>query len=305
MHNYKSALIIMILILSSPLFGKGSIKIITTTSDLASLAKQVGGDRVDVSSLTLGSRDPHYAQAKPSMIRKLFKADLLLKVGAELEIGWLPALLKRARNKTILPGNSGHFDLSLSIDLLEIPTGEITRDMGDVHASGNPHYWLNPDNSLKIIKAIQQRLIELDPKNQNTYILNAKNFEIKLKQKRLEWNEKLTFLKGQNLVAYHSSLLYLAQAFDFKLSHYIEPKPGISPSAQYLNTLVQQIKQKNIQFMIMEQFYDDRPTRFLNKHTGIHVVKLPQSVGAKKQITDYFSLFDHIVLALTQRNEHD
>ena len=305
MYNYKPVFIIILLILSSPIYSKGTIKIITTTSDLASLAKQVGGDHVDVSSLTLGSRDPHYAQAKPSMIRKLFKADLLLIVGAELEIGWLPALLKRARNKSILPGNPGHLDLSSYIDLLEIPSGEITRDMGDVHASGNPHYWLNPDNGLRIINAIKKRLIEVDPENKDLYILNSKSFEDTLIQKRLVWNKKLAFLDGQNLVAYHSSLLYLAQAFKFNLSNYIEPKPGITPSANHLNSLVQQIKEKKIQLVIMELFYDDRPTKFLNKRTGIHVVKIPQSVGAEKHISDYFSLFDHIVLALTQRQYHD
>jgi len=275
-----------------------TIKIVTTTQDLASIANIVGGENVEVKSLTPGTRDPHYAEAKPSMIRKVYRADLLLLIGADIEIGWLPALLRSARNSDVQKGSRGYLDLSSSIDLLGKLKIATDRSMGDVHAKGNPHYWLDPNNGILMSQVIAERLTELDPENKESYRQRQSTFENKLAQKIVEWREKLLPLKGKSVVAYHKSLTYLAEAFDFKIVAEVEPKPGISPSAKHLNKLVNLIKEQNIKLLILEPYYEKRSSELLSKKTGIQIAVLPQSVGAMPEIENYFDLFDGIVSEL-------
>ena len=186
--------------LFAPLGAHAALKIVTTTQDLAALAAAVGGAQVEARSLTPGEADPHFAEAKPSMIRAAHDADLLLAVGAELEIGWLPAVLATARNARVLPGAPGHLDLSTGMSLLDKPTGPVTRAMGDVHAQGNPHYWLDPENGLKIAQAIAQRLVELDPKHAADYRANLAGFERVLKERLARWRTELAPLRGKPVI---------------------------------------------------------------------------------------------------------
>ncbi len=277
-----------------------ALQVVTTTEDLAAIARAVGGDHIKVESLTPGSRDPHFAEAKPSMIRKVYGADLLLLIGAEMEIGWLPLLLRSGRNSQVLSGNPGYLDLSRTITLLGKPTGPVSRDMGDVHAQGNPHYWLDPENGLLMAQAISERLVALDPDHSNAYRSNLASFQQRLTNKIKEWQITLAPLKGSEVIAYHTSLIYLASAFGFQIVDEVESKPGIAPTAAHLNQLIKRIEDDQIKLLIMEPYYEQRSAKFLQDKTGIRIGVIPQSVGAKSGIDDYIQLFDAIVSALKQ-----
>jgi len=274
------------------------VNVITTTSDLAALVTEIGANKVSVTSLTKGTRDPHYAQAKPSMIRKVFRADLLVVIGAEMEVGWLPALMRSSRNSKVSPGNVGYLDVSEFIELKGKTSARVTRDMGDVHAAGNPHYWLDPANGILMAKAITERLSQLDAGNAPFYQNNFDTFKAKLEQKIIQWKSDLQGFNGKKIIAYHTSLLYLADAFNFDVRGYVEPKPGLSPSASHLNQLIKTIKSENIRYLLMEPFYETRSAQLLKRKSGINYIVIPQSVGAKPNIHTYFDLFDGIVSAL-------
>jgi len=280
-----------------------TVKIVTTTQDLASIARSVGGEYVEVKSLTLGTRDPHFAEAKPSMIRKVYRADLLLLIGADMEIGWLPALLRSARNRDVQAGANGYLDLSTSVNLLGKSEQSVDRSMGDVHAKGNPHYWLDPNNGIKISRLIAERLITLDPEHQQEYQQQQKIFENKLALKILDWQKELLPLSDQPVVAYHKSLIYLANAFNFKIVAEVEPKPGIAPSAKHLNKLVSLIEKQKIKILMTEPYYERRSSKYLNEKTNIQIAVLPQSVGAMPEMLNYIDLFDGIVASLKQAGD--
>ncbi len=283
-----------------PVEADAVLRVVATTSDLASIAEEIGGERVSAVSLTRGASDPHYAVAKPSMIRNVYKADLLLLIGADMEIGWLPPLIQSARNSKVQPGAIGYLDLSGAIPLLGKPDGPVNRAMGDVHAKGNPHYWLDPRNGLIIAETIADRLGKLDPENAGYFKERLGAFIQKLDSKIDEWTRALDALRGKPVIAYHKSFLYLEQAFGFEIIGEVEPKPGIAPGASHLNKLVALIKESDVELLIMEPFYERRSSRYLGERTGIKVAVLPQSVGAQDGVDNYFELFDAIVAALLQ-----
>ncbi len=291
----KNKIMFGVLLLMISLNSHATLRVVATTQDLAAIAEAVGGEQVKVQSLTRGTRDPHFATAKPSMIRKVFRADLLLVIGADLEIGWLPPLLQSARNGQVLPGNPGYLDLSSVVPLLGKTSGPVSRAMGDVHVKGNPHYWLDPRNGIRMAKAIATRLGELDPVNKDSYQQRFKTFKQKVDNKLPAWNAELSQLKGKPVIAYHKSFVYLADAFGFHIVDEIEPKPGIAPSAASLNALVTRIQTERIGLLIMEPYYERRSASYISEQTGIHVAVLPQSVGAQPNINSYVDLFDAIV----------
>ncbi len=290
--------LLLVGVLLFPAVGATALKVVATTQTLAVIAAAVGGEHVEAKSLTPGEADPHFAEAKPSMIRAAHDAELLLAVGAELEIGWLPAVLATARNARVLPGASGHLDLSTGMALLDKPTGPVTRAMGDVHAQGNPHYWLDPENGLKIAQAIARRLAELDPKHAADYRANLAGFERALTERLARWRTELAPLRGKPVIAYHQSFVYLARAFGFRIVAEVEPKPGIPPSPSHLKALIERIRADGIRLLIMEPFYERRSTAYLAEQTGIKLALLPHSVGAQAGIKTYPELFDAIVAAI-------
>ncbi len=271
------------------------VRVVTTTTDSASIVQAVGGSEVVVESLTRGSSDPHFAQAKPSMIRQAYDADLLVLIGADLEIGWLPAVLQSARNPDILPGQPGHLDLSTFVRRLEMPTGPVTRAMGHVHAKGNPHFWLDPRNGVVIVRAIASRLAAIDPEHAETYKANAKAFAATIDERMAAWREAMAPLAGRKVVTKHKSLVYLADAFGFSVVTEIEPMPGVEPSAAQLKSLVATIESENVAAILVEPLYDLRPAEFLSQETGVPLAVVPQSVGALDGVDDYVGLFERIV----------
>lgn len=283
-----------------PWAAQAALNVVTSTEDIAALTQAIGGNAVSVKSLTRGTADPHFAQAKPSMIRDVYQADLLVAVGAELEVGWMPALLQTARNAKVQPGNPGYLDLSTSVTLLDKATGPVTRAMGDVHAGGNPHYWLDPNNGVLMARAIAQRLGQLDGAHAKDYEGGLAAFEQQMQGNIAAWKTALAPLAGKPVIAYHTSLVYLANAFGFRIAGEVEPKPGIAPSAAHLTQLIARIKEQRVGTLIMEPYYEQRSAKYLSEQTGLRVVVLPQSVGATPQIKTYFDLFDGIVAAFKQ-----
>ncbi len=276
-----------------------ALKVVATTQDLESIAKEVGGDKVETESLAKGYQDPHFVEAKPSFILRLNRADLVIVVGRELEIGWLPALINQARNSKIQPGAPGYLDASLTAKILDIPTGAVTRAEGDVHPQGNPHYWLDPENGRRIAKAVQERLSQLDPTNAAVFAQREAEFERRLSETEQRWKAAMAPYKGLKVVTYHRSWPNFSDAFGLEVVGYVEPKPGIPPSPSHTLDLIQQMKRENVKLIIIEPYFDPKTPNSIGSQTGAQVVTLAPSVGGEKEVTDYFKLFDYDIAKLS------
>ena len=270
------------------------LSVITTTEDLAAIAREVGGDRVKVTSLARGFQDPHFVDAKPSYMVALKNADLFVEVGRELEVGWAPGLLSGARNPKILPGAPGFIDASAQIQVIEIPAS-VSRSQGDVHPYGNPHYWLDPANGAGIARAIRDGLKRASPADAAGFDQRCADFETRLANSVVRWKQtaKSLGLPGMKVVTYHRSWSYFARAFGLDVVDFVEPRPGISPSPNHLRELVGVMKAQNVKLLVMEPFFDPRLPQKIAKDTGAPLAIVPTSVGAEEGIRTYFDLFDH------------
>ena len=272
--------------------AEAALNVVTTTSDLASIVSEVGGDKIAVESLARGYQDPHFVEAKPSFVLKLNKADLLVVVGRDLEIGWLPALINQARNARIQPGADGYFDASLTAKILDLPTGQLTRAMGDVHPLGNPHYWLDPENGRAIAKAVQAKLSQKDPANAPYYAQRAADFDRRLSEAQQRWKSMMAPYKGIKVVTYHRSWANFADAFAIDVIGYVEPKPGIPPTPQHTLDVIQAMRAQGIKLIIVEPYFDSKTPNSIASQTGGTVLVLPPSVGGVPAASDYLKLFD-------------
>jgi ABC-type Zn uptake system ZnuABC Zn-binding protein ZnuA len=282
-------------LLTAPARGEAAVKIITSTQDLAALVSEVGGDKVSVEALARGYQDPHFVEAKPSFVIKLHSADLLVVVGRELEMSWLPPLITQSRNSKIQPGSAGYLDASRTVRILDIPTGLITRAMGDVHPQGNPHYWLDPANGRRIAKAIQDKLTELSPSDAAYFTQRYADFDRRLTEAEGRWKATLAPYKGTKVVTYHRSWSNFAEAFGLDVVGYVEPKPGIPPSPAHQLALTQEMKRQNIKLIIVEPYFDLKTPNAIARDTGAKVLVVPPSVGGVKEAADYIRLFDYNV----------
>src|SRR5262245_10373310 len=278
---------------SPSLHAAGPLNVVATTEDLGAIAREVGGDKVTVESMARGYQDPHFVEAKPSFVIKLNKADLLIAVGRELEIGWLPPLVTQSRNAKIQPGGEGYLDASLTAKILEIPTGQITRAMGDVHPQGNPHYWLEPGNGRRIAQAIQAKLSALSPGDAAYFGSRYADFDKRLAAAEQRWDGLMVPYKGVKVVTYHRSWPNFAERFGLDVIGYVEPKPGIPPSPSHTLDLIQEMKRQNAKVILVEPYFDLKTPNSVARETGAQVVVLAPSVGAEKEITDYIKLFDY------------
>ena len=281
--------------------AESKFKIITSTTDLAALAQEIGGDKVEVESVARGYQDPHFVEAKPSFLLKLRKADLLLiVVGLELEIGWLPPLITQSTNPKIQVGAPGYFDASRFAKILEIPTGVLTRAEGDVHPLGNPHYWLDPENGLQIAKGIQNKLSEMRPGDAAYFAERYDDFERRIKQADEKWLAEMKPYAGRKIVTYHRSWPNFADHFHLDVVGYVEPRPGIPPSPQHTVELMRLMKSEGVKVIAVEPYFDLKTPNAIARETGARVVVLMPSVGGEKEITDYFKLFDDDIAKLKQ-----
>ena len=275
--------------------ARAAVKVITSTQDLASIVSEIGGDKVTVEALARGYQDPHQVEAKPSFVIKLHGADLLVVVGRELDNAWLPALVTQSRNSKIQPGNSGYLDASRTVRILDMPTGQITRAMGDVHPQGNPHYWLDPANGRKIAKAVEGKLSELSAADAAYFAQRYADFDRRLTAAENRWKGTLTPYKGTKVVTYHRSWSNFAEAFGLDVVGYVEPKPGIPPSPAHQLALSEEMKRQGIRIIIVEPYFDLKTPNAIARNTGAKVLVVPPSVGGVQGTEDYIRLFDYNV----------
>jgi zinc/manganese transport system substrate-binding protein len=281
------------LLVATTLRAQGKLTVIATTEDLASIAREVGGDHITIESIARGYQDPHFVEAKPSFILKLQKADLLIVVGRELEIGWLPPLIQQSRNGKIQVGAEGYLDASLTAQILEIPNGNITRAMGDVHPFGNPHYWTDPENGKRIAKGIGDKLAQLRPNDRAFFDQRVADFTARLDVAEKRWLTMMAPYKGTKTVTYHRSFPNFAERFGLDIMGYVEPRPGIPPTPQHTLDLINEMKRQNVKLVLVEPYFDLKTPTAIGRETGAQVLVMPPSVGGVKEITDYFKLFDY------------
>lgn len=283
------------LLAAAPAPAQNKLNVVTTTEDLASIAREIGGDRITVESIARGYQDPHFVEAKPSFILKLQKADLLVVVGRELEIGWLPPLITQSRNGKIQVGANGYLDASLRARILDIPQGEVTRAMGDVHPQGNPHYWLDPENGKVIAQEIFDKLAQLRPGDRAVFEQRLNGFVSRLSEAEKRWLAAMVPYKGTKVVTYHRSFSNFADRFGLNVIGFVEPRPGIPPTPQHTLDVINEMKRQNVKLVLVEPFFDLKTPNAIGRATGAEVLVMPPSTGGVKEITDYFTLFDYDV----------
>ena len=276
------------------------LKVVTSLTDLAALTQEVSGDKVDVEALAKGYQDPHFVEPKPSFLLKLRNADLLISVGLDLEIGWLPPLITQSGNGKIQRGAQGYLDASQFAEILEIPQGNVTRAEGDVHPLGNPHYWLDPDNGRRVAKGIATKLSELDPEDSAYFQQRYQDFANRLAEAEKKWDAEMAPFRGRKIVTYHRSWPNFAKHFGLDVVGYIEPRPGIPPTPAHTIELVNLMKRENIKLQLIEPYFDLKTPNSIASMTGGKVVVMLPSVGGKPEVTDYFKLFDYDIALLTK-----
>ncbi|MFA0746840.1 metal ABC transporter substrate-binding protein [Fervidibacter sp.] len=274
------------------------LRVVATTNDLKWAVEQIGGKNVEVVALMHPLQNPHTVQPRPSFIVQLNRADLLVRIGLDYEEPWLPPLVEESRNPKIRRGGVGDVDASIGIPLLEIPQGRITREQGEVHIFGNPHYWLDPENMKIIARNIANGLRRIDPANADEYERNLKRLE-RMMDDLLDETLKLAApLRGEKFVAYHTTWSYLANRYGFRVIGYLEPKPGIPPSASHLADLIVRMRQEKAKVIIKEPFYENRIPNMVAQRTGAKVVEICPTVGGEPDTETYPKLLRHILTKL-------
>ncbi|GAB4347594.1 MAG: zinc ABC transporter substrate-binding protein [Candidatus Abyssubacteria bacterium] len=337
----KTAIFLIVMFFAHSLFaasgeGASRLNILTTHTVLKSLAQEIGGDHVSVSCLATGREDPHAIQAKPSYMVSARQADLFVKIGMELEIGYEQLVIDGSRNYKIRFGQPGHLDASLNVLRREVPTTRVDRSMGDVHPLGNPHYWLDPYNARIVARSIAERLAELDPTHAADYQAHHADFEKRLdtamfgdrlvtrvggdrlwslelagrlntylQEQGLQteaggWYHEAQLLKGMNVITYHRSWTYFAERFGINIIAELEPKPGIPPSPGHLRYVVDTAQRVQVTVILMEPYYNRKAAEFVAEKIGARVVEATNAVDGQPGVTDYFSLIDNIIRRLKE-----
>jgi zinc/manganese transport system substrate-binding protein len=296
--------VIVVVVLCAAVLPTGAeakkLNIMTATTDMAALTQEVGGDKVNVEALAKGYQDPHFVEAKPSFLLKLRQADLLIVVGLQLEIGWLPPLITQSGNPRIQVGSAGYLDASQFAEILEIPQGVVTRAEGDVHPLGNPHYWLDPDNGRRIARGISTKLGEMDPGDNAYFQQRFQDFDKRLSAAEQKWDQEMQPYRNRKVVTYHRSFPNFAKHFGMDVIGYVEPRPGIPPTPSHTIELIQQMKRENCKVILVEPYFDLKTPQSIARGTGGQVVVYLPSVGGEKQVTNYFELFDYDIALVTK-----
>jgi zinc/manganese transport system substrate-binding protein len=298
---WRAVVVILAASLFSPsLAAAKKLNVITATTDLASLAQEVGGDKINVESMAKGYQDPHFVEAKPSFLLKLRQADLLVIVGLQLEIGWLPPLIAQSGNSRIQVGANGYLDASQFAEILEIPQGSITRAMGDVHPLGNPHYWLDPDNGRRVAKGIAAKLGEMDPQDAAYFLQRDQDFERRLAEADKKWQADMKPFHGRKVITYHNSAPNFAHHFGLGVVGFVEPRPGIPPTPSHTLDVINMMKRDHVKVIMVEPYFDRKTPDSIARESGGTVVEYLPSVGGVKEVTTYFQLFDYDIALLTK-----
>ncbi len=270
----------------------GSIKVVTTTTDLKSITELIGGNKVSVSSIATGYQNPHFVDPKPSYIINLSNANVFVTVGLDLETGWSPQLLSSSRNPKIQKGSPGYVDASEGVGLMQVP-GSLNRGEGDIHIYGNPHYWLDPLNGKVIARNIADGLERVDPSNKTYYEANLQTFYQKINSKMAEWQAKMAPYKGSKIIAYHNEWCYFERRFGLEVVDFMEPKPGIPPSPSQLVKVIKEVVANHIKVIISSPYFTTSSSDVVAKQTGVKELTLATSTNAFDGVKDYFALFDY------------
>ncbi|HST30028.1 MAG TPA: metal ABC transporter substrate-binding protein [Chthoniobacterales bacterium] len=289
-------LIIPLLLLLASV-AQAKLNVVATLPDFGSLAREVGGDKIDLVVLAKPTEDPHFVDARPSFVVSLRNADVLIDGGAELEIGWLPPLLQNARNPKIEVGKPGRVQASQGIRLMEVPAA-LTRAAGDVHALGNPHFCVDPIIAKAIAQHIAKSFAAVDPPNASFYDANYKKFEATINAKLQGWGAILQDYKDQHVAAYHDSWPYFGHRFGLNIDIFLEPKPGIPPSPSHLTEVIGQMKSYHVKAIIVEPYHDRRIAEKVARSTGATVVDFSQFPGGIPNSDSYVALIDQLVKKL-------
>ncbi|MES9863596.1 MAG: zinc ABC transporter substrate-binding protein [Candidatus Thiodiazotropha sp. LLP2] len=295
----KINLLLLVAGISLSQVAQADLNIFACEPEWASLARELGGDNITVTSATTARQDPHHIEARPSLISKVRRADLLVCSGAELEVGWLPMLQRQGGNPKVLSGQRGYFEAAKQIERLGIPK-TVDRSMGDVHASGNPHVHLDPRRLLKIAVALSERMIELDPQNSGDYQKNRDQFVERWQQAIQKWQQDAEPLKGVRLVVHHKDWAYLFDWLQIIHAGSLEPKPGLPTTASHLVQLKQALEQVPASGIIYTRYQNPRAAKRVSELTGIKAVELPYTVGGGDGVTDLFKLFDETLKRLLE-----
>ena len=270
------------------------VNVVTTTSTIYDIVKEIGKDKLEVDYLCRGDQDPHFLEIKPSYMMKLRKADILMKIGLGLEM-WAQQLIDGSRNSKLEV-----IDLSIDISKKEVPTGKVDASQGDIHPYGNPHYWLDPENIKVMAKEIYEALSNKDSENSSFYKKNYEAYSKKLDSKISEWKNKMSGLKDRPIVFFHASWIYFADRFGIKIAGYVEPKPGITPTPSHNADVINLVKKNKITKIVMENFYSDNAPNQIAEKTGAKVIKVPVNVYGMEGVDTYIKMMDYIINQVTK-----
>lgn len=291
--------LVLTLLAGNSFAANGKLNVVTTTSDLASITREIGGTLVDVTAIARGYQDPHFVEPKPSFLLLLKSADLLVVVGLDLEIGWLPPLIDQGRNANIRPGAIGYLDVSRGAEILDRPSGAVDRSMGDVHPMGNPHYWLDPANAVRIAIQVEKRLAQLQPANAAYFQKRLNDFKRRMNEANQRWTAMLAPFKDAKIVTYHNSWPNFMRRYGLNVVGFIEPKPGVPPSPSHLFSLISMMKEQKVKVIVMEPYFDHKTPQSVADRTGAELIVLYPSVGGARSGTDdYIQLFDTNIATL-------
>lgn len=270
------------------------VNVVTTTSTIYDIVKEIVKDKVEVDYLCRGDQDPHFLEIKPSYMMKLRKADILMKIGLGLEM-WAQQLIDGSRNSKLEV-----IDLSIDISKKEVPTGKVDASQGDIHPYGNPHYWLDPENIKVMAKEIYEAISNKDSENSSFYKKNYEAYSKKLDSKISEWKNKMSGLKDRPIVFFHASWIYFADRFGIKIAGYVEPKPGITPTPSHNADVINLVKKNKITKIVMENFYSDNAPNQIAEKTGAKVIKVPVNVYGMEGVDTYIKMMDYIINQVTK-----
>lgn len=280
------------------------LRVFTCEPEWAALAGEVGGDLVDAYSATTALQDPHYIQARPSLIAKVRRADLVICSGAQLEIGWLPALLQKANNRKVMPGNDGYLEASNFV-LRVGATDDVDRAQGDIHPQGNPHIQTDPHNLAAVARAMAERMAKIDPENTESYESNLNDFMTRWQAAIERWEAAAAPLRGRRIITHHKSWVYLVRWLGLEEVAHLEAIAGLPPTATHLSRLTTEFADGGADVIVRSPYQDAKPSRWLSERIGVPALVLPLTVGGTEGATDLFGMFDDIVTRLTEIMNHE
>jgi ABC-type Zn uptake system ZnuABC Zn-binding protein ZnuA len=275
-----------------------SLCVVATTPDLGALAREIGGENIELTVLARPSDDPHFIEAKPSFIKALSRADVFIQTGMELEVGWAPVLLRGARNARIAPGKPGYIDASAVISPMGVPTGALDRSHGDVHAAGNPHYLLDPRAGRAVASLLRDRFSALQPVNASLFAQRYENFLQRLDEAESRWEERLAPYRGAKVVTDHDLWIYFADRFGIEIAGHLEPKPGVPPTSRHLQAIIAHMNRNNIRVIIASPYFDERHANFVARHTRARIARLAHQPVSRPGSDGYIGMIDYNVSAL-------